>query len=110
MVAIQKFSKNIGMNKLMAKMYLSSIKTSVKAILLFTNPKNDYEKKELNFNKKRFYKSIKELEKEIDCDCLKKNDITDMSKKLTESKPRKIRKEDFDKMVEALMGIQPPKK
>jgi len=63
-------------------MYLLRIKISAEAMLLLKGAKDANKKKEFNFNKDRFYKSIKDLERTIDY--LKKDDIKDMPKKLTE--------------------------
>jgi len=70
------------MKKFLIETYLLRIKKSVEAMLLLKGAEDSYHKKEFNFNKDRFYKSIKDLEREIDC--LKKNDIEDMPKRLTE--------------------------
>lgn len=79
------------MDKFLAKMYLVRIKKSAEAMLLLKGSEDDWKKKEFNFNKDRFYKSIKDLETIIDY--FKKNDIADMpTKKLTEKEQEEITK------------------
>src|SRR5439155_2397877 len=90
------------MDKLLAKMYLEKIKNSAKAVFLLKGAKNTaYNKKELNFNKSRIYKRIKDLERAIDC--LKKDDIEDMPKKLTKKGQSILEEEKITKKIRSVL-------